>query len=86
MGSLALGPNRVVLPAALQSRTQPGRVLEPGDQGSCQAPAAASPCRRTQANGARLPAPTPAMAGEVKPFLLAIPGAICRPLIVIYLG
>ena len=23
-------PNRVVLPAALQSRTQPGRVLEPG--------------------------------------------------------
>ena len=41
---------------------------------------------RTQANGARLPAPTPAMAGEVKPFLLATPGARCRPLIVIYLG
>ena len=40
---------------------------------------------RTQANGARLPAPTPAMAGEVKPFLLATPGARCRPLIVIYL-
>ena len=30
VGGPARRPNRVVLPAALQSRTQPGRVLEPG--------------------------------------------------------
>ena len=30
MGGSALGPNGTVLPTALQSRAEPGRVLEPG--------------------------------------------------------
>ena len=33
VGEPARGPNRAVLPTALQSRAQPGRVLEPGHQG-----------------------------------------------------
>ena len=84
VGEPTLGPARVVLPAALQPRAQPRRVLEPGHQGKCHALAATAQYRGAQASGSVPPAPTPAVAGEVEPFLLATPSARCGDLAEIY--